>query len=114
MASAQGRGSFRTPGDRKEPQLSDLPGQADLVVPFGRYGSTWNHDLHPSLGVLLDAPEGGCRCPSEECSAICNLGFAREARGIFSPQRSGGEVNSGEGYRHPPYAALSDEFDFGL
>src|SRR6476619_1721533 len=28
---------------------------------------------------------------------------AAKPRSRFSPERSGGEINSGEGYRHPPY-----------
>jgi len=43
----------------------------------------------------------GADAPPEECSATCNLVSAGEARGKFSPERSGGEVNSGGGVSAP-------------
>jgi hypothetical protein len=53
-----------------------------------------------SLGALLGE---GADAPPQECSATCNLAFAGEARSRFSPQRSGGEVNSGGGASAPSY-----------
>ena len=120
------RGSFCTSPVHKAPQPSDPPRPVDPVVPFKRYGCKRshnfaavpralrvavplsaisvqrNHDLPRPSRLAGSAPREGAGVPRRNVRRYAIWFLRAEARCMFSPQRSGGEVDDGEGYRHPP------------